>query len=265
MAEDAELYPELNKQSRILESGKPQIIEEFIDWLLAQHLFLASWQVDEMRYNKAIIVEDARSPEQLMDDFFGIDRDKIEQERMALLAAIRRDSEAPLVEFDPRSTEELTEEQKLAMREAAQRAAQDVRLSREERDAQLMPCSCDGSEYGADCGGANVDCPGFDAEHSCRPTWPAEQAEADDPGVDPEEDESETFVHLEQIREIGTEYPVGYFLHPEPDQRFFQTTGTVTGYPLPQTGKHLDVELDAPLPERLGGRRRLVVYIEDDR
>jgi hypothetical protein len=85
--------PELEKQRQVIASGKAETVQEFIDWLLAQDLFLASWQVDDMRYNKDILVEDPRSPEQLMADFFGIDRCKVEQEREALLKSLRDRSE----------------------------------------------------------------------------------------------------------------------------------------------------------------------------
>jgi len=68
-------------------SDKSQVIGEFMDWLLnEQEYVLAQWGTVEM--------EDGLIPchpdiQQLLARFFGIDLGKVEQERRALLDAIR--------------------------------------------------------------------------------------------------------------------------------------------------------------------------------
>lgn len=82
---------ELDKQVEIVKSGKAGLVQEFYDWL-----------IEEKGYTLCEPVEGSRSgyylpasyggPEQLMADFFGIDRDKVESERRAILDAIREES-----------------------------------------------------------------------------------------------------------------------------------------------------------------------------
>jgi hypothetical protein len=216
-------FPELVKQAEIVESGKAETVQEFIDWLSGQGIVLAEWRDDG--WHQPALLEDNRSPEQLMADFFGIDRDKIEQERQALLEAIRREAE-------PRG-----EERELLLESHAQMEA-----------GEKIPADSKHDQDDCDC------------------EWPT-----DDEAVDPE-DEGETFVHLEEIRELGTEEPVGYVLHPEPGQRFVQITGTVVGYfdlaVGPPRKAALEIELDEPLPRDMHRRRmnlRVVAYVEDVR
>jgi len=87
--------PELEKQAEIVRSGKAEIVQEFYDWLHEEKGWvLARWvPTEERRSDDGIYGEQPVpvyvSPEQLMADFFGIDRDKIEAERRAVLDAIR--------------------------------------------------------------------------------------------------------------------------------------------------------------------------------
>ncbi len=80
-------YPatlELDRQLEIVKSGKAGLVQEFLDWLTDQEIGL--WRRrDEM--GRAI--EYHPNPEQLMADFFGIDRNLIEQERRAVLRWVR--------------------------------------------------------------------------------------------------------------------------------------------------------------------------------
>ena len=87
--------PELDKQSAIIRSGKAAVVQDFYDWLHEEKKWVLARYVpeDERRGNDGIYGEQPVpvfiSPEQLMADFFGIDRDKIERERRALLDMLR--------------------------------------------------------------------------------------------------------------------------------------------------------------------------------
>lgn len=81
--------PELDKQLEIVKSGKAGVIQEFIDWLREEKDYvLGEYQTWE-GYSEQQFVPVYIQPEQLMADFFGIDRNKIEDERRALLDALR--------------------------------------------------------------------------------------------------------------------------------------------------------------------------------
>jgi hypothetical protein len=79
--------PELDRQREIIDSGRAGTVQEFYDWLTEERGFsLARPKPDSIHgYYEAVFVH----PEQLMADFFGIDRDKIETERQANLAHLR--------------------------------------------------------------------------------------------------------------------------------------------------------------------------------
>ena len=90
--------PELDKQSAIIRSGKAETVQNFYDWLIEEkHWVLARYvPAEERRSNDGIYGEQPVQvyiqPEDLMAEFFGIDRNTIEAERRALLAAIRSQS-----------------------------------------------------------------------------------------------------------------------------------------------------------------------------
>lgn len=84
--------PELDKQQKIIESGKAETVEEFIDWLHGQGIELAYWETVES-YRDPRLLPDLRRPEQIMADFFGIDLNRIKQEQEALLAELRAQAE----------------------------------------------------------------------------------------------------------------------------------------------------------------------------
>lgn len=75
--------PELDRQSEIIASGKPEIVQEFIDWMFDEK----GWVLAEPRSHDYMPLFMQR--EQLMADFFGIDRDKIEAERRMLLSQVQ--------------------------------------------------------------------------------------------------------------------------------------------------------------------------------
>lgn len=81
--------PELDRQLEVINSGKAKVVQEFIDWLAGRDIHLAVYD-PESRFGRMLPHEYDGMWEQLMADFFGIDRDKIEQERRALLDDIRR-------------------------------------------------------------------------------------------------------------------------------------------------------------------------------
>jgi hypothetical protein len=90
--------PELDKQSEIIHSGKAEVVQDFYDWLHTEKKWVLARYVpeEERRGDDGIYGEQPVqvfiSPEQLMADFFGIDRDKIEAERRAILDALRSQS-----------------------------------------------------------------------------------------------------------------------------------------------------------------------------
>lgn len=120
------LTPELDKQSEIIKSGRAETVQDFYDWFSAQGLSLTKYEsrtfeescpgygltecADGIIYQDThremecpkcggtglVVVEreghydDTRGPEQLMADFFGIDRNRIEAERMEILERIRK-------------------------------------------------------------------------------------------------------------------------------------------------------------------------------
>lgn len=75
-------YPEHEKLKLV--KDKSQIIGEFLhEWLPSQNLTICEFTADE--YFPAM-----RSTEQLLADFFGIDRGKLEEEKRAMLEEQRR-------------------------------------------------------------------------------------------------------------------------------------------------------------------------------
>lgn len=84
--------PELDKQIEIVRSGKAQTVQDFYDWLVEERGYtLCEPKPDSLHgyYLPAMY----GGPEQLMADFFGIDRDKIETERRALIEDLRKRGE----------------------------------------------------------------------------------------------------------------------------------------------------------------------------
>jgi hypothetical protein len=81
--------PELDRQRDIIHSGKAETVQEFIEWLLdKQGLVLGKYGTDEFE-RKDVLSPTWYAREDLMADFFGIDRNKIEAERRAILEALR--------------------------------------------------------------------------------------------------------------------------------------------------------------------------------
>ena len=86
---------ELDKQAKIINSGKAPAVQEFIDWLLDDKKWVLARYVeeDERTPNDGIYGEQPVpvfvQREELMAEFFGIDLNKIEAERRALLDHLR--------------------------------------------------------------------------------------------------------------------------------------------------------------------------------
>ena len=83
--------PELDKQAEIIKSGQNEVLGNFYDWLNEQGYEIcgqntyAYWDDDKWEYQPI-----HTRPEQLFADFFGIDLDRIEQERRAILEALQQ-------------------------------------------------------------------------------------------------------------------------------------------------------------------------------
>jgi nucleoside-specific outer membrane channel protein Tsx len=79
--------PELDKQRAVIESGASETVGDFYNWLDEKGYVLARWEVDgnENDYLGFVHI----NPQQLLAEFFGIDLDKIESERRAILEELR--------------------------------------------------------------------------------------------------------------------------------------------------------------------------------
>lgn len=86
-------YPECEKLHKV--SHISQQIGEFLDWLREQHITLCRWQ-DTIRHSdefgdytpQGYYMANDRT-EKLLADFFEIDLDKVEEERLAMLKKLR--------------------------------------------------------------------------------------------------------------------------------------------------------------------------------
>lgn len=89
--------PELDRRSEILASGAPQALQEFVDWLDVNGYAIARrcahvdqkpgrrcWDCGDSGFSDAVT-----DYERLFARSFGLDPDKIEAERRAILAALR--------------------------------------------------------------------------------------------------------------------------------------------------------------------------------
>jgi hypothetical protein len=76
--------PELDKQHAVIESGASDTLTEFYDWLEEKGYCIAQFG-DKSPY----LFEVSTPPNQLFAEFFGIDLDKIESERRAILEELR--------------------------------------------------------------------------------------------------------------------------------------------------------------------------------
>lgn len=82
--------PELDKrQWEVLDTGKNVVVQDFYDWLHEQGLHICRMEDETDGWGSPRYMPDPRQPEQLMADFFGIDLNKIEAERRAILDHIR--------------------------------------------------------------------------------------------------------------------------------------------------------------------------------
>lgn len=84
--------PELDFQSIIIESGQSELLGKFYDWLTEQGIVLAKWggyDYESETYHDDILSLYSVHPEKLFADFFGLDLNKIEAERRAILEELR--------------------------------------------------------------------------------------------------------------------------------------------------------------------------------
>lgn len=87
--------PELDRQLAVLKDKRSpsNVLTEFYDWLCSQGYHIAQYAERE-GYRDQMLEPVGKSPEQLLADFFGIDRDKIEAERRAILEHLRESAAA---------------------------------------------------------------------------------------------------------------------------------------------------------------------------
>jgi len=83
-------YPELEKQSEIINSGKNCLLSNFLDWLQENQYLIAEYiPFDDKRFDNLELLPISISKEQLLAKYFDIDLHKIEDERRALLESIQ--------------------------------------------------------------------------------------------------------------------------------------------------------------------------------
>jgi hypothetical protein len=82
MAAMAEQYPEHEKLKGL--GGANQIVGDFIEWLAERRIELAEWNP-----SGTYCMPIHRSRDDLLAEFFEIDRDKLEAEKRAMLASLR--------------------------------------------------------------------------------------------------------------------------------------------------------------------------------
>lgn len=74
--------PELDYQHLIIESGQSELLAKFYDWLNENDYKICKWVEDP---DSSGFYPSAVHPEELFAKFFGIDLNKIEEERRAIL------------------------------------------------------------------------------------------------------------------------------------------------------------------------------------
>lgn len=79
-------YPEHEKTSRV--TSESQKLGEFLDWLGTQWIFLATPDPRANRFGGHVLITDDH--EKLLARYFQIDLTKLEQEKRAMLAALRK-------------------------------------------------------------------------------------------------------------------------------------------------------------------------------
>lgn len=81
--------PELDKQAKIIDSGDAAVVQDFLDWLIEERGYTLCVPKEDSLHGYYLPAPSYGGPEQLMADFFGIDRDAVERERRALLDYLR--------------------------------------------------------------------------------------------------------------------------------------------------------------------------------
>lgn len=86
--------PELDYQHSIIESGQSELLGKFYDWFREKEYVICQWvESDEKDYEDGQYFPIHKSPEELFADFFGVDLNKIEEERRAILEELRGNNE----------------------------------------------------------------------------------------------------------------------------------------------------------------------------
>lgn len=79
-------YPEHEKATKVTDDS--QKLGEFIEWLGSQGIFLATPDPRANRFGGHVLITE--SEEQILARYFKIDLKKLEQEKRAMLVALRR-------------------------------------------------------------------------------------------------------------------------------------------------------------------------------
>jgi len=83
-------YPECEKVSAVSDASNQ--IGTFLDWLPSQGIHLARWQKDD--WGEEGMVPNRTPIQELLAKFFEIDQDKLEEEKRAMLGALREANDA---------------------------------------------------------------------------------------------------------------------------------------------------------------------------
>ncbi|WP_323016428.1 hypothetical protein [Castellaniella sp.] len=74
-------YPEHDKLKAL--NGKNQIVGNFLGWLFESNRLIAQWGEDDQ------LLPDMRCIEEIIADYFGIDRNELEAEKYQMIEAMR--------------------------------------------------------------------------------------------------------------------------------------------------------------------------------
>ena len=78
--------PELDRHRQIINSGEADTVQNFYEWLAGEGLQLC--RLHDVGRIDPQYIPDGRTPEQLIAAFFGLDLNKLEDERRAVLQAL---------------------------------------------------------------------------------------------------------------------------------------------------------------------------------
>ena len=81
--------PEHDKLKAVIDSGERDAVQRFLDWLYDEKKYRVTHLVQLGAWGDEDLIPIKETREELMAEFFGVDLQKLSQEKQALLGAIR--------------------------------------------------------------------------------------------------------------------------------------------------------------------------------